>query len=71
MIFQGRYEKAQRQLRERMQGRPLAADEDNLEDQLEKNDTLALILSALLVFLPAALIVLGLVSVIGYFFIAR
>ena len=71
MIFQGRYEKAQKLLRERMQGRPLAADEDDLENQLEKHDTLALILSALIVFLPAALIVLGVISLIGYFFVVR
>ena len=71
MIFQGRYEKAQALLRERMKGRPLAADEDDLENQLEKHDTLALILSALIVFVPAALIVLGVISLIGYFFIIR
>ena len=71
MIFQGRYEKAQALLRERMKGRPLAADEDDLENQLEKHDTLALILSALIVFVPAALIILGVISLIGYFFIIR
>ena len=71
MIFQGRYEKARNQLRDRMKGQKLAADEDDLENQLEKGDTLAMILSALLVFLPAALIVLVVISLIGYFFIVR
>ena len=71
MIFQGRFEKARKLLRQRMQGRKLAADEDDLENQLEKGDTLAMILSALMVFLPAALIVLAVISLIGYFFIVR
>ncbi len=71
MIFQGRFEKARKLLQQRMQGRKLAADEDDLENQLEKGDTLAMILSALMVFLPAALIVLAVISLIGYFFIVR
>ena len=71
MIFQGRFEKDRKLLQQRMQGRKLAADEDDLENQLEKGDTLAMILSALMVFLPAALIVLAVISLIGYFFIVR
>ena len=71
MIFQGRFEKARKLLQQRMQGRKLAADEDDLENQLEKGDTLAMILSALMVFLPSALIVLAVISLIGYFFIVR
>ena len=68
MIFQGRYEKARALLKERMEGRKRAVDEDDLESQLEKNDMLAMILSALLVFIPAALIVLGILALAGYLF---
>ena len=59
------------QLREKQQGKDLVFEDENLADKLEKNDTLALILSALLVFVPAGLLVLGLVSLIGYFFVVR
>ncbi|MBR5110261.1 MAG: hypothetical protein IK099_08695 [Clostridia bacterium] len=71
MVFHGRFEKALNQLRERQKGKERAFDDENLSDKLEKNDTLALILSALLVFLPAALLVLGAVSLIGYLFVVR
>ncbi len=37
---------------------------------LEKGDGFAMVVSALLVFIPAALIVLGLIALIGYLFIA-
>ena len=71
MIFQGRFEKARKLQQEQMNGRERAYDEENISDKLEKNDTLAMILSALMVFLPAALIVLGVVSLLGYLFVVR
>lgn len=71
MMFRGRLEKAQNRLREIQQGKERAFDDENLADKLEKNDTLAMILSALLVFLPAALLVLCVVSLIGYLFVVR
>ena len=71
MVFRGRYEKAMALLKEKQRGKELAFEDENLADKLEKNDTLALILSALLVFVPAALLVLGVVSLVGYFFVAR
>ena len=71
MIFQGRYEKARKLQQEQMEGRERAFDDEMLEKKLEKGDTLAMILSALAVFVPAALVLLGIVSAIGYFFIAR
>ena len=71
MIFQGRYEKARKLQQEQMEGRERAFDDEMLEKKLEKGDTLAMILSALAVFVPAALVFLGIVSAIGYFFIAR
>ena len=71
MLFHGRFEKALNLLRSRQQGKERAFEDENLADKLEKNDTLAMILSALLVFLPAALLVLGVVSLIGYLFVVR
>ncbi len=71
MLFQGRYEKARRLQQERLNGRERAFDDETLSDKLEKKDTAALIISALLIFLPAALLVLGIVSLIGYLFVAR
>jgi hypothetical protein len=71
MMFRRKYERAQAFQKEQMKGRPLAYDEEDLESKLEKNDTLAMILAALITFLPAALILLALVSLIGYFFIIR
>lgn len=71
MLFHGRFEKALNHLRDRQAGKERAFEDENLADKLEKNDTLALILSALLVFVPAALLVLGVISLIGYIFIIR
>ena len=71
MLFQGRYEKARRLQQERLNGRERAFDDETLSDKLEKKDTAALIISALLIFLPAALLVLGIVSLIGYLFVVR
>ncbi len=71
MIFQGRFERARKLQQEQIKGIERAYDDENLSDKLEKNDTLAMILSALIVFLPAALIALGVISLLGYLFIVR
>ena len=71
MMFHGKYDRARALQKEQMKGRPLAADQDDLEGMLEQHDTLALILSALLTFLPVALIAIGLVGLIGWLFIFR
>ena len=70
-MFRGKYDRVRAFQKEQMKGRQLASDADDLEGQLEKHDTLALILSALLTFLPAALIALGLICLIGWLFIFR
>ena len=54
-----------------MRGRDLAIDDVDLEDKLEKNDTLAMILAALLTFLPAALIAIGIMLLVGWLFLFR
>lgn len=70
MMFRGKYDRARAFQKEKMKGQQLAADVD-LEDVLDKHDTLAMILSALLTFLPAALIALGLVCLAGWLFFFR
>ena len=71
MIFQGKYDRARKLQKERMGDAPRALEQENLSDKLEKGDTLAMILSALLVFLPVALVFLLAIAAAGYFFIAR
>ena len=71
MMFRRKFDRAHAFQKEQMQGRELAYEDENLEDKLEKNDTLAMILAALLTFLPAALIALGIICLIGWLFIFR
>ncbi len=69
MMFRGKYDRAHAFQKEQMKGRSLACDDENIEDKLEKNDTLAMILAGLITFLPAALIALGLICLAGWLFI--
>ena len=50
---------------------PRALEDENLADKLEKHDTFALIVSALITILPAALLFLAVVVGIAYFFVIR
>ena len=70
MIFQRKYERAVKHLKEQTGESPKALEDENLSDKLEKNDTLALILSALIVFVPAALVILLIVAGVGYFWVS-
>ena len=70
MIFQRKYERAMKHLKEQTGESPKALEDENLADKLEKNDALAMILSALIVIVPAALIVLLIVSGVGYFWVS-
>ncbi len=79
MIFRGRYDRAMKRLHEKNEehaGKDANNDaefkpEVDLEDNMEKGDMKALILSGLLVILPVALGVLLLLGAIGYFFLIR
>ena len=71
MMFRGRFERVKALQKEQMRGRDLAIDDVDLEDKLEKNDTLAMILAALLTFLPAALIAIGIMLLVGWLFLFR
>ncbi len=71
MLFQRKYERMKAFERKQLGDAPRALEEDDLASKLEKNDTLALILSALITIVPAALLFLGAIAAIGYFFIVR
>lgn len=71
MIFRGRYDRARKLQQEKMQGRERAYDDDQLGSKLEKGDTAALIISAMITILPVALIALGMLALVGYLFVVR
>ena len=70
MIFQRKYERAMKHLKEQTDSSPKALEDENLADKLEKNDALAMIISGLIVILPVALLVLLIVSGVGYFWVS-
>ena len=71
MMFRGKFDRAHALQKEQMQGRDLAYDDENISDKLEKNDTLAMILAGLVTFIPAALIALGIICLVGWLFLFR
>ena len=71
ILFHRKYEKLRAFEREQLGDSPKALEAENLADHLEKRDTLAMILSALITILPAALIFLCLISAIAYFIIVH
>ena len=70
MLFQRKYDRMKKFQKEQLGDAERALETENLADKLEKNDTLALILSALIVVLPVALLFLLIISAVGYFLIA-
>ena len=71
MMFRGRFDRARALQKEQMQGRDLAYDNVDIEDKLEKNDTLAMVLAALITILPAALLAIGIMLLVGWLFLFR
>ncbi len=71
MIFHRKYEKLREFEQEQLGGSPKALEDENLADKLEKNDTKALIVSALITIVPAALLFLGIVVGLGWLFMFR
>ena len=69
MIFQGKYDRAMKHLREKKAGS--AREETELSQNMEKGDLAAMLIAAVIVILPVALIVLGIMAVAGYFFVVR
>lgn len=70
-MFERKRKRAEAFLREKTAGQEKALLDEDLDSKLEKGDKLALVLSALLVIVPAALIVLVVLALIGYFFLMR
>ncbi|MBR2053682.1 MAG: hypothetical protein IJ968_02170 [Clostridia bacterium] len=71
MIFRGRYDKQIERIKERNKDSQRVYDVDDVRNVMEKGDLPALIISALLVIVPIALVVLLVVSFIGFKFISR
>ena len=71
MLFQRKYDRMKKFQKEQLGDAERALDTENFADKLEKNDTLALILSALIVILPVALLFLLIISAVGYFLIVH
>lgn len=71
MLFQRRYEKQLENIKKKNEGTMRTVDEENIQGILEKNDTLAMILSALITIVPVALVFLVAICAAGYFFIIR
>lgn len=71
MLFQRRYERARNLQKEKLGGQKPALEEEDLESKLEKGDTLAMILSALITVVPVVLLFLAIVAAAGYFFLIR
>ena len=71
MIFQRKYEKQMKNLQEKNAASPKALEDEELSNKLEKGDVPAMIISALIVLVPAALLFLLAIAAFGFFFIAR
>lgn len=71
MLFRGRYDKQIERIKERNKDTQRVCDVDDVRNVMEKGDLPALIISALLVIVPIALLFLLFVSFIGVKFISR
>ena len=70
MLFKGRYDRAMNWLKGRRGERKRAADESELENIVEKGDIFAMIVSALIVIVPVALVFLLTLASNAYAFVA-
>lgn len=71
ILFQGRYDKQLKNIQEKNKDTQRVYDVEDVRNVLEKGDVAAMIISALLVIVPVALVFLVVISLIGFFFIAR
>ena len=71
MLFRGRYDKQIERIKENNKDTQRVYDVEDVRNVMEKGDVPALIISALLVIVPIALLVLLVVSFIGFKFIVR
>lgn len=71
MIFQRKYDRALKNVQEKNAGSPKALEDEELANKLEKGDVPAMIISALIVIVPVALLFLLIAVGAGYFFVVR
>ncbi len=72
MLFNGKINRALDFLREKNKDQKKRdKDYSTYANELEKGDLLAMILAALIVIVPVALVVLLAIAAIGYFFMVR
>ncbi len=71
MLFRGRFDKQIEHIKEQRGDSKRVFDEDDLSSVLEKNDVLAMIISAMITILPVALVFLVALSALGFFFVVR
>ena len=71
MIFQRKYDRAMKNVQEKNAGSPKALEDEDLANKLEKGDVPAMIISALIVIVPVALLFLLIAVGAGYFFVVR
>lgn len=74
MIFQNKIDKSMKELHDtkvELDGHLTEEEVEEIKEKLDAKDYFAMTISALLVFLPVALILLVLLAVCGYFFIVR
>ena len=71
MLFRSRFDKQIEHIKDKNSGSQRAYDVEDVRNVMEKGDLPALIISALLVIVPIALVVLLVVSFIGFKFISR
>lgn len=71
MLFQKKVDRAFQKLHEESDAARREREGKSQEERLplEKGDFLAMVISAFLVFLPAAVLVLGGIALLGYFFL--
>lgn len=67
MLFKGKVDRAMRLQKERNEAAELRKPTDEEKDEVSKKDVLAMILSALLVILPVALLILLFIAFVPYF----
>lgn len=67
MLFKGKVDRAMRLQKERNEAAELKKPTEAEKDEVSKKDVLAMILSALLVILPVALLILLFIAFVPYF----
>lgn len=68
MLFQKKFDRAMNLMKEKNSENDTKFQDFNEELELEKNDKLAMLLGAFMVFIPTAVIILGIFALITWLF---